>query len=270
MFRIGEFSKLTQVSIRMLRYYDEVGLLKPAEVDKWTGHRMYSVTQIPSLNRILYLRDSGFLVSEIALALEMNDRLLLETLEKKRLEIEQTIQNEQEKIRKIAIAKNEIQESKGQLHYNISIKAIPEYQVLSLRRVVPTYYSEGDLWNELSAFAKEQKIEMSHHTFSVYHDTEYKEQNVDIELCVPVNKLCKDIAPFCFRTIEPVPVMACTMVYGDFSNIKGAYIAFAEWLQKNSEYRMSNPMRQIVHRGAWNESNPAKYLTEIQIPLELK
>jgi len=64
--------------------------------------------------------------------------------------------------------------------------------------------------------------------------------------------------------------MACTMVYGDFSNIKGAYIAFAEWLQKNSEYRMSNPMRQIVHRGAWNECNPAKYLTEIQIPLELR
>ena len=125
MFRIGEFSKLTQVSIRMLRYYDEVGLLKPAEVDKWTGHRMYSVTQIPRLNRILYLRDSGFLVSEIALALEMNDRLLLETLEKKRLEIEQTIQNEQEKIRKIAIAKSEIQENKGELHYNISIKAIP-------------------------------------------------------------------------------------------------------------------------------------------------
>ena len=59
MFRIGEFSKLTQVSIRMLRYYDEVGILKPAEVDKWTGHRLYSVEQIPHLNKILYLRDSG-------------------------------------------------------------------------------------------------------------------------------------------------------------------------------------------------------------------
>ena len=92
----------------------------------------YSVTQIPRLNRILYLRDSGFLVSEIALALEMNDRLLLETLDKKRLEIEQTIQNEQEKIRKIAIAKNEIQESKGELHYNISIKAV-SYTHLSFK-----------------------------------------------------------------------------------------------------------------------------------------
>lgn len=269
MFRIGEFSKLTQVSIRMLRYYDEVGLLKPTEVDKWTGHRMYSVSQIPCLNRIRYLRDSGFNVSEIALALEMDDCLLLNALEQKRLEIEQTIQNEQEKIRKIAIAKNEIQENKGELHYNISIKAIPAYQVLSLRRIVPTYYAEGDLWNELSAFAKEQRIEISNYSFSVYHDTEYKEQNVDIELCVPIDKLCKDIAPFCSRVIEPVPIMACTMVYGDFSNIKEAYTAFAEWLQKNSKYRMSNPMRQIVHRGQWNENNPANYLTEIQIPLEL-
>lgn len=201
----------------------------------------------PRLNRILYLRDSGFLVSEIALALEMNDRLLLETLEK-------AIRNRADYTKRAGEntencdSKNEIQESKGQLHYNISIKAIPEYQVLSLRRVVPTYYSEGDLWNELSAFAKEQKIEMSHHTFSVYHDTEYKEQNVDIELCVPVNKLCKDIAPFCFRTIEPVPVMACTMVYGDFQISKERILLLLNGC-KNSEYRMSSPMRQIVHRG---------------------
>lgn len=75
--------------------------------------------------------------------LEMDDCLLLKTLEQKQLEIEQKIKNEQEKIRKIAIVKNEIQENNGELHYNISIKAIPEYQVLSLRRIVPTYYSEG-------------------------------------------------------------------------------------------------------------------------------
>ena len=82
MFRIGEFSKLTQVSVRMLRYYDEAGLLKPAEVDRWTGHRLYSANQIPRLDRIRYLRDSGFQVSEIALALEMDDHALLAALDK--------------------------------------------------------------------------------------------------------------------------------------------------------------------------------------------
>ena len=105
MFRIGEFSKLTQVSIRMLRYYDEMGLLKPAEVDKWTGHRLYSVEQIPRLNKILYLRDSGLNVSEIALALTMDDKPLLTQLDEKRIEIENAIQAEREKLRKIELAK---------------------------------------------------------------------------------------------------------------------------------------------------------------------
>jgi len=146
MFRIGEFSKLTQVSIRMLRYYDEMELLKPTEVDKWTGHRLYSVEEIPRLNKILYLRDSGLNVSEIALALTMDDKPLLTQLDKKRIEIENAIQAEREKLRKIELAKSEIQGGKGELHYNISVKSIPSYQVLSLRKAVPTYYSEGDLW----------------------------------------------------------------------------------------------------------------------------
>lgn len=60
MFKIGEFSKLTQVSIRMLRYYDEMGLLTPAQVDKFTGYRLYSTEQIRILHRIIFLRDIDF------------------------------------------------------------------------------------------------------------------------------------------------------------------------------------------------------------------
>ena len=269
MFRIGEFSKLTQVSIRMLRYYDETNLLKPAKVDQWTGHRLYSVEQIPRLNRILYLRDSGFNISEISRALEMDDGALLDYLERKQIEIEQIIETAQEKLLKIAVAKNGIQGDRSELHYNISIKSIPEYCVLSLRRIVPTYYSEGDLWKELCTFVRTHKIEISENTFTICHDTDFREQDVDIELCAHVSQIYENIAPFRFRVVEAVPIMACTMVYGSFSNIKGAYIAFAEWLQKNSKYQMSCPMRQIVHRGPWNESEPEKYLTELQIPLEL-
>lgn len=270
MFKIGEFSRLTQVSIRMLRYYDEAGLLKPAEVDKWTAHRMYAIEQIPRLNKIVYLRDSGFHVSEIALALEMDDNALLACLEKKRLEVEQTIQGEQEKLRRLALAKDEIQGGKSELHYHISLKSIPAYQVLSLRRTIPSYDSEGELWAELAAFSQRHKVEASDMAFTLYHDAEYKGQDVDVELCVPVNKSHEngDLQPFTLRVTEPVPTMACTMIYGDFSHIKGAYAAFAQWLQKNSEYQISNPTRQIVHRGPWNESDPQKYLIEIQIPLE--
>ena len=145
MFRIGEFSKLTQVSVRMLRYYDEAGILTPAEVDKWTGHRLYSVAQIPHLNKILYLRDSGLNVSEIALALTLNEQSFLGQLDKKRMEIENAIQAEQEKLRKIELAKSEIQGGKGELHYNISIKPIPGYQVC-YPQLVGTIQLSGGRW----------------------------------------------------------------------------------------------------------------------------
>ena len=116
MFRTGEFSKLTQVSVRMLRYYDETGILTLSEVDKWTGHWLYSVDQIPRLNKILYLRDSGLNVSEIALALTKDEQSLLTQLDKKRMEIENAIQAEQEKLRKIELAKSEMHGGKGELH----------------------------------------------------------------------------------------------------------------------------------------------------------
>ncbi|AIQ71008.1 MerR family transcriptional regulator [Paenibacillus graminis] len=270
MFKIGEFSKLTQISIRMLRYYDEAGLLKPAEIDNWTGYRMYSVEQIPILNKIIYLRDSGFNVSEIAAALDkMDDISLIEQLDSKYAEIEMTIQNNIEKLRKIEFAKQELLGQKNEIHYNISIKSIPGYQVLSLRRIIRDYYAEGELWQELSTFAAENQIHISSNTFSIYHDIEYKETHVDVELCLPVKKQGKSANGFTYRNTKPIPTMACTMVYGDFSNIAGAYIAFAEWLQKNSQYKMSGQTRQIVHRGPWNENNPEQYLIELQIPLEI-
>ncbi|BFL44772.1 MerR family DNA-binding transcriptional regulator [Lactonifactor longoviformis] len=269
MFRIGEFSKLTQVTIRMLRYYDEAGLLKPARIDPQTGYRLYSIEQIPILNKIIYLRDSGFQVSEIAKVLESCDcTAMIEELDRKYSEIEQSILLEKEKLKKIQLAKKELLTGKSEIHYHVTVKSIPAYQVLSLRRIIPDYYAEGELWSELSAFALEQRVPVTEETFSIYYDEGYKEQNVDVELCALVKTPGNSCGEFAYRITEPVPSMASTMVYGPFSNIAGAYLSFARWLQKNSEYRMGNPTRQIVHRGPWNETSPQNYLTEIQIPLE--
>src|SRR5262249_20222975 len=66
MLKIGEFSKLVQVSVPTLRYYDQVGLLKPVEVDRSTGYRYYSASQLPRLHRILALKGLGFSLEQIA------------------------------------------------------------------------------------------------------------------------------------------------------------------------------------------------------------
>ncbi len=70
MIKIGELSKLAQVPIATLRYYDQVGLLKPIQVDDFTGYRYYSVNQLPRLNRILALKGLGFTLEQIAGALD--------------------------------------------------------------------------------------------------------------------------------------------------------------------------------------------------------
>jgi len=154
------------------------------------------------------------------------------------------------------------------IHYNVSIKSIPSYQVFSLWQIVPNYYAEGQLWEEMSAFAEKNNIPISSNTFTIYHDTDYKEKDVDIEVCAPAARMDENIDSFVYCKTESVPIMACTMVHGEFKNIAAAYIAFANWLQEHNQYKMAGQSRQAVHRGPWNEQNPDKYLTEIQIPLE--
>ncbi len=267
MFKIGEFSKLTQVSIRMLRYYDEEGLLKPAHVDMWTGHRLYSTNQIPRLNKIIYLRDSGLNVSEIKEALDINDNDLLATLERKQVEIEKAIQSERDKLNRIQIARNEILNNKEDMRYSISTKSVPSYQVLSYRKTMPSYYSEGEMWQELCEYANKEKLSIDAKGFSLYHDEDYRDEDVDIEICIPIKKIKVVKAPFSIRTVEAVEHMASTFVYGDFSKINDAFLSFAKWLEENSNFSMASPTRQIVHKGPEEEDNPDNYLIEIQIPL---
>ncbi|HWQ73018.1 MAG TPA: helix-turn-helix domain-containing protein [Desulfitobacteriaceae bacterium] len=99
---MGNFSKLTQVSVRMLRYYDEHGLLKPDHTDKFTGYRLYSVRQLPELQKIIMLRDMNFSVAEITEILKnWSDDFLIGQLQKKIQETEQSILSGQRLIEKI-------------------------------------------------------------------------------------------------------------------------------------------------------------------------
>lgn len=271
MFKIGQFSKLTHVSIRMLRYYDETGLLKPAVTDKFTSYRLYTADQIPRLNKIIFLRDLDFNVAEIAAALnQWTDESVRELLNKKRESIEKEIKAARDKLSKIEQINKDIQQRTVEVNYNVAIKSIPSYQVFSLRRVVPDYYAEAQLWAEMADFAEKRNISLSGETLTIYHDLDFREKDVDIEICVQVNQMGQNIDAFTYRQTEAVSLMGCTMVYGSFENISAAFNAFAGWLEQHNQYRMAGESRQIVHRGPWNEENPEDYLIEIQIPLERK
>ena len=100
MFKISDFSKLSQVSMRTLRYYDEIGLLKPVHVDEDTGYRYYLVEQLSRLQRILALKDLGFELAQIVQVLDedLPPEQLRGMLRLKQLEIQQRILAEQERL----------------------------------------------------------------------------------------------------------------------------------------------------------------------------
>lgn len=273
MFKIGEFSKLTQVSIRMLRYYDELGLLKPARIDPFTGYRLYSTDQIPMLQRILLLRDMEFNVSEIEEALKNWDTgSMPRLLSEKKSEILESIQRQQRRIEKIEMATRDLQSNQIEVHHNVVIRQIPSYRILSLRQVIPDHFSEGPLWEKLCAFVQAEQVELASgvNNLAIYHGEEEEESGVDVEVAALVKRLGKDKDGFTYRETEAVETMACIMVYGPYENIGPAYHSFAYWLQEHRQYEMSGPSRQICHIGGDRAESPEEFLTELQTPVQMR
>jgi len=272
MFKIGEFSKLTQVSIRMLRYYDETGLLKPAEIDRFTGYRSYSVDQIKTLRRIIFLRDSGFQVAEINAALKQWDiGDLAGELKKKQEDILAVVKAEELRAAKIGAAIEDLNKQKIDLHCNVALKSIPAYQALTLREIIPDYFAEESLWMKLGEEMEREHIRLPQNTlnFAIYHDTDFKDSEVDVEVCAVLPEPALYRNSRLYRETEEVKTMACFLVYGPFQNIASGFASFAQWLTEHEQYNMAGLNRQIVHRGPWNEEDPEKYLTEIQIPVQI-
>ena len=77
MYKIGEFSKLVKVPVKTLRYYDEIGLLQPDEVDEFTGYRYYSENKVKDYQMINLLKSVDFSLNEI---IEHKDNLTEEVL----------------------------------------------------------------------------------------------------------------------------------------------------------------------------------------------
>lgn len=272
MFKIGEFSKLTQVSIRMLRYYDEVGLLKPMKVDIFTGYRMYSANQIPKLQKIILFRDAKFKVSEIKDLLLRNEEVnIAYELEKKKNEIKKEIAQEKQRIEKIDNTLNEIKNKNFKIHCSINFKKVDKILILSCREIIPNYFDEGALWNKLCDFIKKEKIYVKQDMYdniAIYHDIDHKDENVDVEVGIIVDKLGQNKDIFNYREVEAVDKMAYAMVYGPYSNLAKAYEMLAYYLESHNEKMIESPSRQICHIGAGDTDNPEEYLTEIQIPLQ--
>ena len=141
MLRIGDFSKLSRVSIRMLRHYDEIGILHPESVDDFTGYRYYSESQLPLAGRIQALKSLGFglsVIKEILVKYE-DVREMKRFLLVKRKELEEEALETRQKLMLLDSTLKWMRKDGNLMDYNVTLKTVPERYVASVRQVIPAY-----------------------------------------------------------------------------------------------------------------------------------
>jgi effector-binding domain-containing protein len=244
-------------------------LLKPVEVDRFTGYRYYEYDQMARLNRILALKDLGFSLEEIRklLAGGLPVEQLRGMLKLREAESRQMVQEEAERLKRIEARLRQIEQEDVMSKYDVVIKKVEPLKVASLRGVVPTPPEQGSLWRELEEYLAMHRVRPSGPCLSLYHDEEYKEQDLDIEVCEP---LADEISPSNRVAVHVLPmeeVMACTIHAGTLVTIHEAYDAIMRWVDENG-YQITGPVREVYLQEAKNgsQTDPGT-VTEIQIPV---
>lgn len=153
--------------------------------------------------------------------------------------------------------------------YDVVIKKVEPVKVASVRGVVPTPPEQGPLWSELWAYLKPQHVQPSGPCFTLYHDTEHKERDWDVEVCEQINVELAPTSRIKVYNLPKVEAMACTIHNGPFTTVGQAYDAILKWMDEN-KYRIVGPSREIVLREPQPEGNQKdpNTVVEIQYPVE--
>jgi len=281
MFKIGEFSRFTKVSIKMLRHYDEIGLLKPAFVDPLTNYRYYAASQLTELNRIIALKDFGFSLEQI-LGL-MDDKLqsteLRGMLKFKRVEILERIRQEQARLAQVEAKLMQLDTEDDTTQYDVVLRKVAPQIMATIRDTVPTSGGHITLmFEELEAYIGCYHVRESSPPMIIYHDPDYREDKMDIEVAVPINGALPMSERVTVREIEGYPEMACTIHTGGYNTVNHALNALLTWIDLNN-YRINGSLRKVYLRfGADNtgytvpdaylaKNGAHEFVTEVQVPV---
>lgn len=268
MFKIGEFSKLSQVTVKTLRYYDNIGLLKPAKVDRFTSYRYYSASQLPRLNRILALKGLGLSLDQIALLLEedLSPDQIRGILRLKQVEIQEELEEEQARLARVERRLRLIEREEAMPAQEVALKKMPAQSVASVRDNVPIQ-GIGQLFGEVFGHLGQHKVSPAGPPIGVYYDEEFHEEETDVEIAVPVAGSVPESDRVKERQLPAVEEMACLVHQGGYETIGGTYGQLMKWIEANG-YRLAGPTREVYLQGPESGDDTSTYVTEIQIPVE--
>lgn len=272
MLKIGDFSKLSKISIRMLRHYNEIGLLIPESIDDFTRYRYYSEAQLSTANRITALKDMGFsliIIAEI-LAQYNDSEKLRNYIKLKQMETQEQIDSLNQKLLLLETTWNRLGKDDKIMNYNVVLKELPERIVASVRQVIPAYNQEGMLWNILMKETAPLNMADAEpcYTLAIFHDAEHKEYDVDVEVQKSVKKLYKNTEHVVFKEVSPIQIASATYK-GSYEKITEVNEAVANWVLDNG-YEFNGLSFCIYHVSPHETQNPEELVTEVCYPVKKK
>jgi DNA-binding transcriptional MerR regulator len=264
MLKIGDFSKLSQVSVKTLRFYDEIGLLKPTYVDRFTGYRYYGANLLSRLNRILIFKELGFALDEITLLLreDLSPGEVREALQGKGAELSYKIAQEQARLAQIETWLRQIEQEGHVPNYEIKLKQIPPQLVASVRDQLDSYEQAAELFAELTGHLK--KHNAAGRCGAVWHACAGQAKAIDCETIVFLNHAVPESARVKVYEL-PATIAACAIHQGSDETVTQAYITLRTWIQSH-DYTIAGPNRELYWQGGITQDTEFG-LTEIQYPL---
>jgi len=266
-YSIGEFSKITSLSIKSLRLYHEKDILVPAEVDQFTSYRYYSESDIEKAKSIKILKEYDFSLSEVKDILNScNDESeILEQLQAKLLEIKNKLERYNQISRSIESIIIFERESKMSTEVNFEVE---EKKVETI--LIAGYRMKGK-YNEVGEGFKILGKEMGRHIngkpMTLHYEGEYKENDADFEACFQVRKGSSTDK----ISVRELKGGKCVSIIhkGTYDTLGNSYKLLFDYIGKKN-YKTILPSREVYLKGPGMifKGNPNNYLTEIQIFLQ--
>ena len=267
--KIGEFSQMMQVTVKTLRFYEQKGLLKPDEVDEWTGYRYYSICQMQQLTNIRTMQRLGFSLDEIKELLE--EDLHTPSIHQLTGKIKET-----EKQLRLLIARRDqlllLRGSRKEIKTmeKFSIQTLPEIIVASHREVIASYEVLGPLCYEKIGPEMQRlgcKCPTPGYCFTIEHNKEYTPTNVDIEYCEQVEEMGTDTSFIQFKKLQTIPKALCMKHVGPYERFYESFMEAFKYMEEH-DMKIAGAPRTCYVDGPWNQEDPEKWVSIIQIPTE--
>jgi effector-binding domain-containing protein len=275
MFRIGEFSKLCGLSAETLYHYEDMGLLKPARIDKFSGYRYYEAQQLITVNKILAFKDAGCSLTEIAQILQKEPSIsnLVTLLSDKALSLEKQLQLETCRLERIHTNIFLLKNGGIPVMNEIAVKRVEPILIASVRKAFhkSRFGVELDtMWRDVNECIGKTGGKRTIPCMMIYHTGWWNlgdDEQLDVEVVEPVISAVADSEPMKISTLPAVEKMACIVHKGPFDTMWKTWEALFAWTKENG-YKVSGPVREIYHKGDWATDDPNEYITELQAPVQ--